>query len=229
MSRMYKDVKTWNPFMGCLFDCEYCKPSFQLQAKRQKQRCMVCYNYLPHEHPDRFSRIPNAKTIFVCGNGDICFSYKDYTERIIEAVSKHSNKHPGTAYYFQSKRPAYFIPFVEHFPDSAIILTTLETNRDTGYSNVSKAPLPSLRYEQFLQLPYDRKVITIEPIMEFDLEIFLSWIVSLKPEYVWLGFNSRPKQVVMLEPSEDKVRQLIEGIRNQNIKIIGKELRGLLL
>jgi hypothetical protein len=27
--RMYKETKTWNPFVGCYHDCVYCKPSFQ--------------------------------------------------------------------------------------------------------------------------------------------------------------------------------------------------------
>ena len=35
-SNMYAEAKTWNPFKGCAFDCVYCVPSFQRQAKRQK-------------------------------------------------------------------------------------------------------------------------------------------------------------------------------------------------
>jgi len=42
-TRMYEDVQTWNPFKGCLFDCSYRKPSFQLQAKRQKHNCLPSY------------------------------------------------------------------------------------------------------------------------------------------------------------------------------------------
>lgn len=43
-SNMYANARTWNPFKGCLFDCTCCEPSFQKQAKRQKQRCLDCYN-----------------------------------------------------------------------------------------------------------------------------------------------------------------------------------------
>ena len=35
----------------------------------------------------------------------------------------------------------------------------------------------------------------LEPVMDFDVPIFLDWIVALRPEYVWLGYNSKPKQV----------------------------------
>jgi hypothetical protein len=38
-SNMYADAKTWNPFKGCRFDCTYCVPSFQRQAKRQMHLC----------------------------------------------------------------------------------------------------------------------------------------------------------------------------------------------
>lgn len=227
-TRMYEGVKTWNPFKGCLFDCVYCRPSFQQQAKRQKRNCTDCYNYLPHEHPERLNKIPNAETVFVCGNSDISFAEKSFTESIIKAVCTHSKKHPEATYYFQSKRPAYFRPFVDRLPDSAIVLTTLETNRDEGYSRVSRALLPSIRYGQFLGLPYRRKAVTIEPVMDFDLEPFLGWIVDLDPEYVWLGFNSRPKQVSLPEPSYEKVLQLIEALAARNIEIKAKDLRGLL-
>ena len=46
--------------------------------------------------------------------------------------------------------------------------------------------------------------------MDFDLREFGSWIRSLRPEYVWLGFNSKPQSVTMPEPSLEKVRKLIE-------------------
>lgn len=226
-SRMYKGVKTWNPFKGCLFDCEYCKPSFQLQAKRQKHNCMDCYNYTPHEHLERIDRIPNAETVFVCGNGDISFARKDYTREIINAIRRRNEKHPDRTYYFQSKRPEYFETFTGLFPGNVIVLTTIETNRDNGYHKVSKAPPPSKRYRQFSVLDYPRKVITIEPIMDFDLDVFSKWIIDLNPEYVWLGFNSRPKQVRLPDPTEEKVDQLMKGLTQRGIKIFGKELRGL--
>ena len=31
MSRMYDGAKTWNPAVGCLYDCVYCFPSFRRQ------------------------------------------------------------------------------------------------------------------------------------------------------------------------------------------------------
>jgi hypothetical protein len=184
---------------------------------------MDCYKYIPHNHPDRLDRIPSSKTVFVCGNGDISFCEPEYTKRIITKVAKH----PAKTFYFQSKRPEYFAPFLPDFPKNVILVTTMETNRDDGYKAISKAPVPSKRYEQFRSLNYPRKVVTIEPIADFDLEIFASWMNELQPEYVWLGFNSRPKQVQIPEPGQDKVLEFMRILKAGGIQIRGKELRGL--
>ena len=72
-SNMYANTQTWNPFKGCRFDCTYCRPSFQLQAKRQMHICGKCYKYEPHCHEDRLGKIPSASIIFVAGDADISF------------------------------------------------------------------------------------------------------------------------------------------------------------
>jgi hypothetical protein len=108
-----------------------------------------------------------------------------------------------------------------------ILVTTLETNRDEGYKAISKAPVPSKRCEQFRKMDYPRKVVTIEPVMDFDTEIFFSWILDIKPEYVWLGFNSHPKQVHLPEPSKEKVVEFMGRLRAERIEVRGKDLRGI--
>ncbi len=226
-NRMYDKTKTWNPFKGCLFDCVYCQPSFKQQAKRQKHNCTDCYNYVPHYHPGRLNKIPVAPTIFVCGNSDLSFCRPDYMLEIIEAIKKHNKRKPGKTYFFQSKRPEYFKPFLSDLPTNAIILTTLETNRDKGYHQISKAPIPTVRYNQFENLDYPRKVVTIEPVLDFDLDVFVDWLKIINPEYVWLGYNSWPKQVQMPEPDEEKMVKLIIELKENNIPIKAKDLRNL--
>ena len=108
-----------------------------------------------------------------------------------------------------------------------ILVTTLETNRDEGYGAVSKAPPPSKRYAQFKKLEWPRKVVTVEPAMDFDVEEFAEWLISLKPEYVWLGFNSRPRSVRLPEPSKEKMLALAERLKKAGIQVRGKELWGL--
>ena len=145
-SNMYAEAKTWNPFKGCFFDCSYCEPTFKQQSKRQKQRCMECYRYVPHYHKERLDRIPSSKIIFVAGNADISFCSPQFVREIIKAIERHNRRCPYKTYYFQSKRPEYFEQFLAEFPDNVVLLTTLETNRDAGYEVVSKAPKPSERF-----------------------------------------------------------------------------------
>ena len=202
-TNMYGEAKTWNPFKGCGFACSYCIPSFQLQATRQKHNCRRCYDYVPHFHPERLDRIPSSPIVFVCGNGDFAFATRDQQGAIIAEIAKYCLRHPQKRFYLQSKRPECFLPHLATLPPGAVLVTTLETNRDRGYEVVSaKAPLPSERYRQFLGLRYRRKIVTIEPVMDFDVDVFAERIVRIRPEYVWLGLNSHPATVRLPEPVE---------------------------
>jgi hypothetical protein len=228
-SNMYAAAKTWNPFKGCEFDCSYCAPSFQRQSKRQKNLCQDCYTYTPHCHEDRLDKIPSAPIIFVCGNADISFCPPDFARRIIDRIVEHNTRAPDKTYYLQSKQPACFEPLLGILPGNVILLTTLETNRDAGYAAVSKAPPPSVRYQQFKALKYPRKVVTIQPMLDFDHNPFADWICSIRPEYVWLGFNSKPESVALPEPTPEKVQKFAGLLRKAGIEIRGKQLRGVVI
>lgn len=216
---MYANTKTWNPFKGCLFECVYCMPSFQRQAKRQKHNCIDCYKYVPHYHPERLKNIPSSEIVFVCGNGDISFCEPDYTRQIIESIKGKNKKHPERTYYFQSKRPEYFQQFLSELPQNIVLVTTIETNRDEGYELISKAPKPSDRCRQFLNLDYPRKVVTIEPIMDFDMDIFFDWILAISPEYAWMGFNSKTESIKLPEPSMEKFHEFRELLTLADIEV----------
>ena len=112
-------------------------------------------------------------------------------------------------------------------PPNVILVTTLETNIDEGYQEAVSpfAPLPSERYQQFRELIHPRKVVTIEPIMEFDARTFAMMIIALAPEYVWIGYNSRPKQVHLPEPSLAKTMRLIADIEAAGIPVKRKNMR----
>ena len=225
-SNMYANARTWNPFKGCKFDCLYCLPSFQRQAKRQKHHCMKCYNYIPHCHPDRLSKIPASKIVFVCGNADIAFCSPAFVKRIIDAIKNRKGRSAQT-YYLQSKKPSCLEPFLKLLNKDFILLTTLETNRDKGYRKISRAPLPTKRYQQFLSLKYPRKAVTIEPIMDFDVNTLASWMIKIKPEYVWLGYDS--KNCHLPEPSKEKLLEFVKILNKHKIAVLGKTLRGIKL
>lgn len=216
-------VKQWSPFVGCEYGCLYCKSSFQAQLKRYgKQNCSSCYTYTPHTHPERLNqRLPKTKFmqfIFTCASGDISFCPRDYMEKILERIEQE----PGKTFLLQTKNPAVLDGFV--FPKNIVLGITLETNRDSGYSVFSKAPMPSQRYKDFLKLRHPLKMLTLEPIMEFDMDVMINWIMNINPCMIWLGFNSKHKGMLP-EPSIDKVKRLHWNLSRRGFVVILKTIR----
>ena len=69
--------------------------------------------------------------------------------------------------------------------------------------------------------------MTIEPVMDFDEDVFLDWLLTIEPEYVWLGLNSRTKQVQLPEPSAGKLKRLVRGLESAGVALKLKEMRGI--
>ena len=60
----------------------------------------------------------------------------------------------------------------------------------------------------------DKKMITLEPIMDFDVEILSDWIERINPEFVNIGADSnRKKDYSIPEPSKFKIQNLIKKLR----------------
>jgi len=62
--------------------------------------------------------------------------------------------------------------------------------------------------------------------MDCDHDIFLSWLVELSPEYVYIGLNSHPESVTLPEPDADKVSRFVEAIDATRIPMKAKFLPG---
>lgn len=220
MTFMYEDTKTWNPFKGCLFDCVYCKPSFQRQAKRQKHNCLKCYQYLPHFHPERLNKIPKADLVFACGNGDISFASDEVLSKIFHVMKQKKDQ----TFLLQTKDPLRLDGW--WIPGNVIVGTTLETNRST--KGVSKAPLPRARYESLYKM-WCRKAVTIEPILDFDFDVLINWLSDLDPEVVWVGYANHTKGLDLDEPCLEKTKVLIaelEKFTDVRLKTLREKTEG---
>jgi hypothetical protein len=222
-TNMYnKSVKQWNPFVGCSNACKYCRPSFQAQLKRQgKKNCGKCYHFVPHTHPERLDRsLPKTRYgqfIFTCSSGDIAFCDTGYLEEIVARITKE----PLKTFLMQSKNPQTFNRI--SFPDNVILGTTLETNRDDVYEGISEAPKPSQRYQDFLELQHPVKMVTIEPVIEFDEEVMIAWIQALDPCMVWLGYDSRSNHLP--EAPLEKVKNLHWELASRSLPVMLKTVR----
>jgi hypothetical protein len=187
------------------------------------QKCNACARYSPHEHIGRLSRIPSEKSIFVCEDGDIAFASPSFMKQVLEVM--RADKRKDRIWFMQSKKPDCFRQYLGLLPENTYLVTTLETNRDAGYERVSKAPKPSVRYKEFLALGWEKKIVTVEPIMEFDPEIFAEQIRSIRPRAVFIGYNSAPKEVMLPEPPLKKTLKLIGELRSLGMRVYEKDMR----
>lgn len=204
---MYGDsIKQWNCFVGCMYDCVYCERSFKAQMKRQKQNCLLCYQYIPHFHEKRlYDSLPKTKGdefIWCCASSDITFCRPEWMEDILAMVRIMPKKN----FFFQSKNPSIFEKY--DFPDNTLIGTTIESNK--YYPNVSKAPRPEMRYEDFLRIKHPRKVVTIEPIMQFDMWTLVKWMKNINPERIYIGYDTKKSN--LLEPTLSMTTHLIHHL-----------------
>ena len=183
---------TWNAIKGkCPHDCSYCymkrypQPELHFDGKALK------------------SNLGDGNTIFVGSSCDMWANEITATEigMILDYCKKFDN-----GYLFQSKNPERFADWT--FPAMSIIATTIETNRD--YSFISKAP--ATYYRKVAMQSYDlTKMVSIEPVMDFDLEHFPAWIKDIAPQFVSIGADSGDNHLP--EPSPGKLKALIESLK----------------
>jgi len=68
-----------------------------------------------------------------------------------------------------------------------------------------------MRLVDFGNLEYPKKMISIEPIMDFDVEDFCLYIERIKPEFVYVGFDNYGNNLP--EPSIEKVEEFLSRLR----------------
>jgi DNA repair photolyase len=206
---MYKEsVESWNPFVGCRHGCVYCNSSFKRQMKRQKRQCLECYGFKPHFHAERLGRsLPRTHGhgfIFCCDMGDVAFCEPSWMQQVLTRIRRL----PDKTFLIQSKNPNVFGNY--RFPENVLLGTTIETNRDDLYEGISKAPLPSQRYTAMLKLQHPRKIVTVEPVLDFDVEVLERWIRRTRPEACYIGYDS--KRNYLPEPELHKVKVLMKKL-----------------
>jgi DNA repair photolyase len=185
----------WNPVGGtCLHNCSYCyvgrwgdKPPLSFREK-----------YLNDD-------LGNGRTIFVVSGGDL-FA-EDVPESWILRVLEHCRKYDNE-YLFQTKNPQRIHYFWQWFPKFSVFCTTIETNR--VYPQMGNTPSPQVRAEAMSRID-GRKFVTIEPIMDFDIDDLLDLISGCEPIQVNVGADSG--HCNLPEPSKEKVLALIDGLQ----------------
>lgn len=214
-------------FIGgeCKYKCGYCYVKEKIapwlnrmgNPKYYGEPCLIEKELkVPLTKPD------DGNVIFIESCGDM---FGDWVPRKwILKILDHCKEYADNTYLFQTKNPARFFDFENMFPPNTIYGTTLETNRDIGYHKISKAPSPSQRMVAFHRFVTNndfecKSMISIEPLLNFDLDAMVEWVNEISPSFVSIGADSITKK--FLAPSFEKTKELInelEGITEVRIK-----------
>jgi protein gp37 len=249
MTKMFKSVtETWNPMTGCLHSCTYC---YARKKACGRLRTRYCSNlmiplpiFLPYsmtyggEKSDGYSPIADPfyprwwpgrlkKTfkpgglVFVCDMGDIMGAWwpTDWIQAVLDRIALF----PQTDFLLCSKNPERYLDFI--FPPNVILGTTFETNRLTW--EYSWAAPPEVRQVCLHVVPHPRKFVSIEPIMDFDLDVLHDWIKEIRPEIVEVGADNYGYGLP--EPTGAKIRLLLYLLKGIVPKVVEKDGLGRLL
>jgi protein gp37 len=212
MNNMYLWIgETWNPLAGeCPHKCAYCSTKSLYPIARKK------YSGKLRLVEKEFKNLGKDKTYFVCAQNDL-FA-EEVSIDFIEDILQHCNEYPLNTYVFQTKNPERYEELRGFFPEKLILGTTIETNREDLISKHSHATSAVIRADAMLRFSgYHKTFITIEPIMDFDLDEFIALIRKANPSFVNIGADS--KRHHLPEPSKEKVMALISELKKQGIEI----------
>jgi len=183
---------TWNPIKGkCEHDCSYCY--------------MKKFKTLPPLRLDEGELTVNLgmeNYIFV-GSGTDMWA-KNVPSAWIDRVMMVCEKFPDNIYFLQSKNPYRFM--MHSLPRYCYLATTIESNR---MWKKCKAQPVAVRAKAMKELDIIgwTTVVTIEPIMAFDLDEMVELIETCHPLWVNIGADSQGHKLP--EPSRKEILRLI--------------------
>ncbi|MDY7027970.1 MAG: DUF5131 family protein [Spirochaetota bacterium] len=192
---------TWNPIKGrCPHGCEYCyMKRFSLKEQRLDEKELK-------------TDLGEGRFIFV-GSGTDMWA-ESVPENWIERTLDYCFMYPDNTYLFQTKNPRRFEGWFPLLQKTGYVLgTTIETNRTYPQMKVAPdgiVPTPHDRAYALSDMP-GRRMVTIEPIMDFDLLDLVYLIEIIDPEWVNIGADSGHNNLP--EPPEYKIRNLIKQLR----------------
>jgi|SRR3989338_5519679 len=182
---------TYNPIKGkCSHDCVYCYMKMFPQKPIRLDETELKQN------------LGEKNTIFVGSSTDM------FAENVpaewIKTVLKKCRDFDRNTYLFQTKNPTRFEKFKEEYPTNTIFGITLETNRE---DNLHKAISRQARVSWMTATWMKKKMITIEPILDFDLVPLVEMVRQVNPNWVNIGADSKNHHLP--EPKMEKVWALI--------------------
>ena len=189
---------TWNTVKGqCPHGCRYC---YMKRWGKQKPARL--------DETEFKTNLGEGSTIFVGSSCDL------FAEGIpfewISKTLKHCAKFDNT-YLLQSKNPERIDQFMYSLPKSVIVGTTIETNLPNKYMGATPSPASRCFSMSNLSAHGFNTVVTIEPIMRFNLNPMVELVRKCSPKWVNIGANTDNK-TKLPEPSQYDIVSLINEL-----------------
>lgn len=194
---------TINPVVGCPHNCEYCYA--RKMAKRQKHRCRLCYEFIPHPHLERLEKLnpsQKPKKIFIDSMCD--WNANGVKREWIEAILEKMLECFQHTFQVLTKRPARYSRFF--YPSNVWLGTSISTNADrhrvTELCNAS---------------PNNLRFVSVEPLHE-ELDFQFSRTINC----IILGAETGNRKGKIV-PERKWVQEIISNARKNGIPVFIKD------
>ena len=198
---------TINPIVGCPHGCAYCYA--RRQAKRQKQRCRLCYDFVPHPHIERLEQLTSRqkpKKIFLDSMWD--WNADGVKDEWLQAILAKVRECPQHIFMILSKRPKRYGRF--QYPENVWLGTSIATSADCHrVIDLRDLKLPNLKF------------VSIEPIHErIDF-----WFSKKAIGWIILGGETGHRKG-KIRPQREWIAPIIEDARAEGIPLFIKDNAG---
>lgn len=197
---------TWNTIKGkCQHNCQYCyMPQQRLNAIR-------------FDTSELKTDLGQDNYIFVGSSCDM------WASNVLHLWIMHTLLHCklyNNKYLFQTKNPKRFMSYIPELKElNCVLCVTIESNKE--YKMLHNAPLIKERIEMInnIQMSGDIPLmVTIEPILDFDIEDFSEILKHINPKYVNIGADSKGHKLP--EPSKEKIIEFITELKSWGLNIL---------
>lgn len=212
-SNMYPWISHMHSHLGgeCSHKCKYCYVDNPIGGRNPKFTGPI--RLLEEEFRVDYG---SGKTIFIEHQNDL-FA-KDVPDAFINRIIAHCLMFPDNTYMYQTKNPFRMVEWAKFLPANSILGTTIETNRMLVSAGISEAPDPYQRYKGMLDVPVGfKRFVTIEPVLDFDVDTLAEWVGHIKPDFINLGADSKGHGLP--EPTVEKIMAFVEELKKYGIEL----------